>query len=608
MLALGLLLVQGRTVVLAEVCGLGLQFTADGFRTVMAVVTAFLWLMTALPSREYFSHAENRNRYYLFFFLTLGALMGVFLSADLFTTFVFFEIMSFTSYVWVVQNETEAAIGAANTYLAVAVIGGLALQMGLFLLQFLLGSLQIDRLAALAAALPPEKKGLLYGAGACCLVGFGAKAGVFPLHIWLPKAHPVAPAPASALLSGILTKSGVFGVLVISRNLFLYDVPWSNLLLLLGVVTMLGGAVLAVFSIDLKRTLACSSMSQIGFILVGVGMQGLLGHENALAAWGTVLHMVNHSLIKLVLFVAAGVVYLGCHSLDLNEVRGFAGNDKPWLGAVFVTGALSIMGVPGFSGYISKTLLHESIVEYIHLLAAEGASTVWYQGLEAVFLFSGGLTVAYMTKLIVALCMDPKMPGHHVPPDPYMDKRTKWALTAAAALLPLLGLAVLDTMEPLAVFAGPFLHAGEHHGQVPYFYLESLKGAGISLLLGLLIYLLFIRRVLMTRDRSGHPVYLDRWPKGLDLETGLYRPLLRQLAFWCAAAARLVASLGDGFIRLFRDLLYFRAPAVIQPKGDDAFGVYGNDPERNVVTETFAFDLLMAGVGIIGTLGYLLLR
>src|SRR5699024_5013413 len=146
-----------------------------------------------------------------------------------------------------------------------------------------------------------EKRTALYAAGGLALAGFGAKAGMFPLHIWLPKAHPVAPAPASALLSGILTKSGVFGILLLSRYLFWAELSWSQVVLALGVVTMVLGAVLALFSIDLKRTLACSSMSQIGFILVGVAMQGFLGHENALAAWGTVLHMLNHSLIKLVL-------------------------------------------------------------------------------------------------------------------------------------------------------------------------------------------------------------------------------------------------------------------------------------------------------------------
>ena len=126
---------------------------------------------------------------------------------------------------------------------------------------------------------------------------------------------------------------------------------------------MFGGALLAVFSVDLKRTLACSSMSQIGFILVGVGMQGLLGEENLPAVHGTLLHMVNHSLIKLVLFMAAGVVFMNVHALDLNEIRGF-GRKKPLLKSVFLAGALAIGGIPLFSGYISKTLLHESILEY----------------------------------------------------------------------------------------------------------------------------------------------------------------------------------------------------------------------------------------------------
>ncbi|MEG1917143.1 MAG: proton-conducting transporter membrane subunit [Oscillospiraceae bacterium] len=606
-LALLLLTVQGSTGVLPAVCGFGLRFSATGFRTVLAIIAGFLWLMTALPSREYFANADGRNRYYVFYLLTEGALLGVFLSADLYTTFVFFEIMSFTSYVWVAQNETKEALRAAETYLAVAVIGGLTLLMGLFLLQNLLGTLEIDQLAAVAAALPREARGRLYAAGICCLVGFGAKAGVFPLHIWLPKAHPVAPAPASALLSGILTKSGIFGILVISCNLFLYDGAWGKLLLALGVITMVLGAVLAVFSVDLKRTLACSSVSQIGFILVGIGMQGLLAGENTLAVWGTVLHMMNHSLIKLVLFVTAGVVYLNTHALHLNEVRGF-GNDRPWLRAIFLSGALSIAGVPLFSGYVSKTLLHESIVEYIHLLEAQGLSGGVYRAVEWLFLFAGGLTVAYMTKLFVAIFIDPKVPGHHVPPDPYMDTPTRWALTVGASLLVLLGLSPASTMQPIAEFSQSFLHGEGLDHALHYFSWANLQGVGISLLIGGLVYFGFIRTVLMTKDRNGMPLYLDRLPKRLDLEESVYRPALQGLAFAGAFVSRVVASVGDVVLLGCRNILFLKAPGIIVPKGNDAFGVYGNDPERYPVTETFAFDLLVAGVGLVATLGYILLR
>ena len=583
----------------------GIRFTLDGFRCIYGLVVSFMWFVSALLTPQYFRGHHHLRRYHFFFLLCLSFTMGVFLSADLYTTFLFFELMSLSSYAWVVQEESPDALDAGKTYLTIAVLGGLVTLMGLFLLYRLTGTLVIADLPGLCAGVADRSQ--LWAAALCIFFGFAAKAGVFPLHIWLPKAHPVAPAPASALLSGILTKSGVFGILAVSRLLFPVNVDWSRLVLVLGVVTMLGGAILAVFSIDLKRTLACSSMSQIGFILVGVAMQGLLGEENALAAWGTVLHMMNHSLIKLVLFVAAGVVYLGCHSLDLNEVRGFAGNDKPWLGTVFVVGAASIAGVPGFSGYISKTLLHESIVEYIHHLEAIGAGTGYYRLVEVLFLFAGGLTAAYMTKLCVCLCLDPKKPGHHVPPDPYMNRKTLTSLTIGAVVLLVFGLRPEGTMEPIAHFAAETLGAGTHEGVIHYFAWTNLKGALISLAIGAVVYVLFIRRFLMTKDYGGQPVYLNRWPAWADLEERVYRPVLSALAFWGAAFARTLASVGDAVIRVFRDALHFHAPGVIRPKGDDAFGVYGNDPERNVVTETFAFDLLMAGIGILAVMGYLLL-
>ena len=116
-----------------EICGFGLSFELDGFRLIYGTVASFMWMMCTILSREYFAHHENRNSFYLFLLLTLGATMGVFLSADLFTTFIFFEIMSFTSYVWVAQEENQGALKAAGTYLAVAVIGGLVMLMGIFL-------------------------------------------------------------------------------------------------------------------------------------------------------------------------------------------------------------------------------------------------------------------------------------------------------------------------------------------------------------------------------------------------------------------------------------------------------------------------------------------
>ena len=531
------------TAAIPGLCGFGLSFRLDGFRVLYALVGGVMWLMTSLLSRQYFAHHyHNRNRFYLFFLMTLGATLGVFLSDDLFTTFIFFEIMSFTSYTWVAHDETPGAMRAAETYLAVAVIGGMVMLVGLFLLKYTVGTLAIGELHAAAAAAADKK--MIWAASLCILCGFGAKAGMFPMHIWLPKAHPVAPAPASALLSGILTKSGIFGVIVVSANIFREDAAWGNMLLVLALITMLGGAVLAVFSTNLKRTLACSSMSQIGFILTGIAMSCLLGHDNALAARGALLYMLNHSLFKLILFMAAGVVYLNLHKLELDDVAGF-GRGKWLLHFAFLMGAVGLMGVPLFSGYVSKTLIHEGIVEYVHHLEAHGHSGLVYTVAEWVYLFSGGLTGAYMIKLYI--CLFWQKNKDHVTQLMFTGKNRKYmtplsaiALTLSAVLVPVLGVKPNATMDKIADFAGGFLHAGTPAHEVHYFTWVNLKGSCISIGIGLVVYLLFIRPVLMKREGESYS-YKNLWPKGFDVEDRLYRPAIDLLL----KVGGFVASIGD---------------------------------------------------------------
>ncbi len=499
---------------LPGVCGFGLNFTFDGFRMIYCSIGAIMWLMTSLLSQQYFAGHTNTARFYTFLLLTLGATFGVFLSADFYTTFVFFEIMSFTSYVWVAHEENNAALRAADTYLGVAVIGGLVMLMGIFGVYHELGTLAFSELPAAAAAY--TNKPVLYALGACMVIGFGAKAGAFPLHIWLPKAHPVAPAPASALLSGILTKTGIFGVLAVTCGMFFEDTNWGSFILIIGALTMFGGALLAVFSVDLKRTLACSSMSQIGFILIGVGMQCMLGEENALAVHGTFLHMANHSMIKLVLFMAAGVIFMNAHALDLNEIRGF-GRKKPLLKVIFLVGALAIGGIPMFGGYISKTLLHESIVEY-------GGGLI-FKALEYLFLFSGGLTVGYMTKLFISIFVeknaDPAKQARYDQMTNYMNPVTTFALAGSALILFVWGFFPHTIMDRAAWMAQDFMGLEEFGEVINYFSLSNLSGALISISIGAIVYLVFIRHVLI-KDNT----YVNRWPSWLDIENLIYRPLL----------------------------------------------------------------------------------
>lgn len=564
---------SGITAEIPNVCGMGLHFALDGFRALYGTIAAFMWFMSTLFSKEYFAHYRNRNRYYLFLLLTLGATEGVFLSADFYTVFIFFEIMSFTSYVWVAHDEKEESLRAAATYLAVAVIGGLVMLMGIFLLYHVCGTLKFDELFKIietykrvlsADASVPGALQTIWIAGICMLFGFGAKAGAFPLHIWLPKAHPVAPAPASALLSGILTKAGMFGILVLTCYVFLRNAAWGSLLLVIGVCTMVVGAVLALFSVDLKRTLACSSVSQIGFILVGVGMSGLLGGENGLAVRGSLLHMVNHSLIKLVLFMAAGVVFMNVHKLNLNEIRGF-GRKKPLLNFIFLMGALGIGGIPLWNGYISKTLIHESIVEYLELMEEGLVGSLFsvgaMKGIEWAFLLSGGLTVAYMTKLYVAIFVEKNCDAsvqekYDAMGKTYMNKVSAGALTVSAVLLPIMGFLPNQVMGRVADMGQGFMQVqGEVHA-VSWFSLTNLKGAAISLAAGILIYLVVVRLWLMKKE-DGQRVYVNRWYKYLDLEDVICRPiLLKALPFVFGVICRVLDSLVDGVVVLLRKTVY----------------------------------------------------
>lgn len=618
-------------IVIGNICGLGISFSLEGFHILYAVIATFMWVMAILFSKEYMAHYENKGRYYVFTVITYLGTIGVFLSADLFTLFLFFEIMSLASYVWVAQDEKKESLRAGDTYLAIAVMGGMVLLMGIFLLYDALGvnTLKIDRLSEILLASSRMINGKqLYAAGGCMLFGFLAKAGAFPLHIWLPKAHPVAPAPASALLSGVLTKTGIYGGLILSCQLFFADKKWGSLILFLGTITMFLGAVLALFSTNLKQTLACSSVSQIGFILVGMGALGFLGSEGAIAARGTLLHMVNHSMIKLTLFMAAGVVYMNIHELNLNKIRGF-GRKKPLLMFIFLMGALSIMGVPFFSGYISKTLLHEAIME-VSVVA------------EWIFLISGGLTAAYMTKLFVAIFVekneDETLQKQYDEKKSYMNPVSSLVLMISALFMPIAGIMPYRIMDKIADFGQGFFRIGEMEHAIAYFSFANLKGSLISIAIGAVVYLIIVRKCLM---KNGE--YCNRWPKWLDLEDFLYRPLLLKVfPFVFGVICRVLDSVVDTIVVFLRKTIFQDSELPVEPEEGNEFtqkvggnvdrlirflnrNVWSYHPHTDnvehrmalgyqqmsesnaIISRSMSFGLLLACVGLALVLLYLLL-
>ena len=606
----------------------GLHFMTDGFRAVYGIVTAFMWLGTSVFSLEYFRHErEGLNRYWFFVLVTLGATEGVMPSADLMTTFVFFEMLSFTSFTWVIHEETPEAVRAGYTYLFIAVIGGLVLFMGLLLLMHACGTLDFRELKEAVRTAGREKE--ILAAGICILFGFGAKAGMFPVHIWLPKAHPVAPSPASALLSGILTKVGIYGILMTAMEALSDSMFYGRFILVLGLVTMLLGAVLALFSVNLKRTLACSSMSQIGFILTGCGMYVQLhaagSEEGALVALaGTMLHMLNHSLIKLVLFTAAGVVVMNLHTLTLDDIRGW-GRNKRFLKAAFALGALGISGVPLFNGYISKTLLHEGIVEGIHELPSAAAAL---HAAEWVFLFTGGLTFAYMLKLFLCIFVEKNAQAsrqaEYDAQSACMNPLSTAAVCGPSVLMVLLGQPFI--MNRIAAY----MTQNEEILSFRAFAAVNLKGGAISLAIGCAVYLLFVKRVLY-RNQS----YVNLWPEWLDLEDLVMRPLLTRVLpgifgsilavfgenrilkpcgkivlFAGSLIGRILADSVDGLIVLMRKT-FVRERKSGRPDTDKMTfmrtAVEATQETADLIAGNFSFAMMMTCIGILIVLGVLVL-
>lgn len=558
-----------------SLCGLGLCFNVDGFRAVYMMLAALMWAATMTVSEEYFDHGSNKNRYYLFVILTLGMTMGVFMSADLYTTFVFFELMSFVSYVTVAQEENPDAVAGGKLYLGIAVFGGMMMLLGLMILINTVGTVYVDELYDAVANV--SDRGALYAAGILISLGFAAKAGAFPLHIWLPKAHAVAPAPASAILSGILTKTGIYGILIISVRVFYKCEGWYLALLVIGVITMFTGALLALFSVNIKRTLACSSVSQIGFILMGLAVYGYscladfaegFEHSALLSGRGTIMFMINHTLVKMLLFLVAGMIYHNMHSLDLNVLRGF-GRKKPLLKAQFIVGAASLMGIPGTCGFIGKSFVHEGLVHFTEiyeeaLIAANEqmippalfiASPMFFTVCEKLFLIGSGMTAAYLIKLYVAIFVE-KNADNSV--QKKMDENTKYmslkseiALCVAMLVIPVIGLLPHKVLTSLANLTGRFINLPDNMPALPIFAWENIKGILICALIGVVIYYVVIRKLFMKDNR-----YINAWPSFLDLEKYLYMPLIKAVCFVGRVVFRALDSITDAIVVWLRCYVY----------------------------------------------------
>jgi formate hydrogenlyase subunit 3/multisubunit Na+/H+ antiporter MnhD subunit len=505
------------------VLGWGLRFRVDPAGLFFALAASFLWFMATLFSLRYMAHGHAHRRYYAFLLLSLCGTLGVFLARDLFTLFLFFELVSLGSYPLVAQEETPEALAAGRLYLFMGLAGGLALLWGTMWLESLAGT------TALGAHLVAGSPSWPWVASVALIVaGFGVKAGVFPVHIWLPRAHPVAPAPASALLSGVMIKTGAYGIFRLVR---LFAAPAEHggtvpafaaglgyALLALGLVTTFVGAFLALGQSNAKRILAYSSMSQMGYLLLGLGMAGLLGDGEAMAAAGFTLHVLNHGLFKATMFILAGVVYLRSHDLDLGRLGGL-GRRLPVTATVFALAVAGIAGVPGLNGYASKTLLHDAI-----LLLRHGQPGPIWGCVEVLFTLASALTVCYTARLWYLLFWPRRstvaLPGRAVEPERETRLEVGVAICLALAMLAVglaPGLARDRLLEPALLAVGYEEHAVHHVAGLEFFGWQALKGALLPLGLGSCLFLALRALGFPYPDLSGGP----------SVEGTFLRPLAR---------------------------------------------------------------------------------
>ena len=312
----------------------------------------------------------------------LASMTLVLLANDAYAFMVSWESMALASYFLVTTQHRIPEIRAAGfLYLLLAHVGAIAILLCFGVLQG--GSWQFTFEAMRAAELPAARASLAFG---LAVLGFGAKAGLVPLHVWLPEAHPAAPSPVSALMSGVMLKTAVYGVLRVSFDLL--PAPlwwWGAVLLALGLFSALYGVVFAAVQTDMKRLLACSSIENLGIVFAGIGLALLfhaegMGAPAALALAAALYHCLNHAMFKSLLFLATGSVLHATGERNLGRLGGLI-RRMPWVAWLALIGTLAIAGLPPLNGFVSEWLLLQAFLltpdvpqPFMNMLVPLGAS------------------------------------------------------------------------------------------------------------------------------------------------------------------------------------------------------------------------------------------
>lgn len=376
----------------------------DGLSIVFLLPIFLIPALGSIYGTEYWSqakHPRNGRKLRLFFGLVTAALSGVAVAAQAVIFLICWEVMAISAFFLVTtEDESRAVRGAGWLYLVTTHASTLCLFAMFALLRAATGSFALGPLSPGVAS-----PGVITAVFILAVVAFGCKAGLMPLHIWLPSAHAMTPSHVSALMSGVLIKIGIYGLLRITSWLPDPPVWWGGLLLVLGAVSGVLGVVMALGQHDLKRLLAYHSIENIGIIVMGIGL-ALVGRSLQCVDWvvlglaGGILHVWNHGLFKALLFLSAGSVIHATHSRDIDHLGGLA-RVMPWTALCFAVGAVAICGLPPLNGFVSELLIYLGAFRTLGI----GGGTNWAGAgfVVPVLALIGALAVACFVKAFGAV-------------------------------------------------------------------------------------------------------------------------------------------------------------------------------------------------------------
>jgi len=342
----------------------GILLVSDGLSSLMLIIINVIGLLSIIYSTKYMTMYTAKPKYYSLFLLMLAGMNGVVISGDLFNVFVFLEVASLASYALVGFGCEHEELEASFKYLILGEVASTAILFGIAFLYSMTGTLNMPDIARQIEVIGINNA--VAFVIAIFIMGFGLKASTVPFHAWLPDAHPSAPAPISAMLSGVLIKAiGVYAIARIMFDVIGPNAMVSSILMFLGALSMVVGVFLAVGQSDFKRMLAYHSISQMGYVTLGLGL-GLNPNVSpvvaAMGLFGGLYHLVNHAVFKSLLFLCSGAFEYRTGTRNRYEMGGLI-RTMPVTGTACSIASLSISGVPPFNGFWSKLIIITAFIQ-----------------------------------------------------------------------------------------------------------------------------------------------------------------------------------------------------------------------------------------------------